>query len=61
MAESDTCKFTWAARNQEYLLRLFLRKTEQKHGFTTWTAWNQNVKVGSANLTKIKERNKLQI
>ena len=26
MAESDICRFTWAARNQEYLLRLFLEK-----------------------------------
>ena len=36
-------------------------KTEQKPGFTTWTAWNHNVKVGSANLTKIRRRNNLQL
>ena len=34
MAERDIYKFTGAARNQDYPLRL-LRKTEQKHGFTT--------------------------
>ena len=34
MAERDIFKFTRAARNQEYLLRLF-KETEQKHGFTT--------------------------
>ena len=39
----------------------YFRKTEQKHGFTTWTTWNHNVQVGSAKLTKVKERNKLQI
>ena len=60
MAEGDIYKFTWADRNQEYLLRLF-KKTEQKHGFTNWTAWNYNVRVDSANLTKAKGRNKLQI
>ena len=32
MAESDIFKFTVAARNQEYLLRLFIKK-KQKHGF----------------------------
>ena len=38
-----------------------LWKTEQKHGFTTWTARNQNVKVNSTNLTNIKRKNELHI
>ena len=38
MAENDNYKFTWAARNQEYLLRLF-----QENRTETWI-YNLNCK-----------------
>ena len=51
LEQQETKNFCWD----------YLWKTEQKHGFTTWTTWNQNVKVNSANLTNMKRKNKLHI
>ena len=60
MAESDIIRFTKQQETKNFCWDC-LWKTKQKHGFTTWTTWNQNVRVNSANLTNMKKKNKLHI
>ena len=61
MAESDIFKFTIAARNQEYPLRLFMKNRIETWIYNLHLLENKNVKVNSANSTNMKKKNKLHI
>ena len=61
MAEKDTFKLTKTARKPMNICWDCFRKTEQRHGFMTWTVWNCNVSIISTNLTRMRRRNILHI